>query len=135
MEGLTLVKTEDKEYSVDSQGRKQKEYKDFTSSEYIYTKCNYVDNELDGEYIQYYSDTNNIWFQCNFSKGLFHKDFMAYYPSKRIRLEGNYVNGNKEGYWYEYEDEENVIPKIIYFKDGEECDPPSIEVKNARKKV
>ena len=67
-EDLTLVKTADKEYYVDSQGRKQGEYKDFTLLGNIWVKCNFVDDKLDGEYIQYLHNTDIIWFQCNFSK-------------------------------------------------------------------
>ena len=135
--GLTLVKTEDKEYSVDSQGRKQGEYKRFTSLGNIYIKCNYIDNKLDGEYIRYYYDADIILYKCNYSKGLKEGKFICYYyyPSKRIEEEGNYVNGKKEGYWFEYKNEENAIPEIKYYKDAKKCDPPSIEVKNARKKI
>ena len=135
MEGLTLVKTEDKEYYVDSQGRKQGEYKDFTSSGNICMKCNYVDNEINGKCILYYYDTDNIWFEDNYSKGLLDGEYIMYHPSKRKFLEGNYVDDMKQGYWYKYEDEENSIPEIIYYEDDQECDPPSVDVKNARKKI
>ena len=134
-EGLTLIKNETEEYYVDSQGRKQGEY--FTSEGYICMKCNYVDDEIDGEYIlyYYYYDTDIISVKSNFSKGLHHGEYISYYESRRKRLEGIYVNDKKEGYWLKYKDEENSIPEIIYYEDDQECDPPSVDVKNARKKI
>ena len=137
IEGLRLIKNEKEEYYVDSQGRKQGEYKNFASLGKIFIKCNYVDNKKDGEFIRYYyyTNINKILFKCNYSKGLLHGEYIEYYPSKRKELEGNYVNGEKEGYWYQYEDRENVIPTEKYYEDGVECDPPSIEVKNAYFKV
>ena len=93
-----------------------------------------IDDELDGEYISYY-DTNDISIKSNYSKGLYHGKCTYYYKSRRKYVEGNYVNGEREGYWFYYKDEENSVPEIKYYKDGEECDPPLMEVKNARKKV
>ena len=135
-EDLTLVKNEIEEYFIDSEGRKQGEYKQYESvTGKILEISNYVDNNKDGEHIKYRYNTNNIWFQFNYRKNLLYGQCIWYYFSGRKELEGNYVDGKEEGYWFEYENEENVIPKIIYYENGIQCDPPSIEVKNARKKI
>ena len=136
-EGLTLVKTTDEEYNVDYEGRRQGKCIKFTESGKIHEICNYVDDELDGKFICYYYNKNIIHIKCNYSKGLKEGEFISYYyyGLRKKYFEGNYVNNKKEGYWYEYKNEENSVPEIKYYKDGVECDPPSIQVKNARKKV
>ena len=134
-EDLRLIKTINEEYYVDSEGRRQGKCIEYSSLGNIWGICNYVDNKKDGEFIRYYYDIDIILFKCNFSKGLFDGEYIQYYESKRKSLEGNYVKGKKEGYWLYFEDEENAIHKIIYYKDGKKCDHPSLEVKNARKKI
>ena len=134
--GLTLVKTEDKEYYVDSQARIQGLYKRYSSlSGNILEICNYVNDEKDGECIRYHYGTYIISFKCSYSKGLKEGEVIWYYESKRIFVKGNYVKDKRDGEWAEYKDKENSKAFLTYFKDGEECDPPSIEVKNARKKI
>ena len=75
-EGLTLVKTTDEEYNVDYEGRRQGKCIKFTESGKIFIKCNFVDNELDGEYIQYYPDTYNIYVEYNYSKGFLDGEYI-----------------------------------------------------------
>ena len=139
IEGLTLVKTTDEEYNIDYEGRRQGKYIQYTSlsKTKIYSISNFVDDLLDGEFIQYFIEIDSINIKCNYSKGLKEGEFISYYyyGLRKKESEGNYVNGKRDGVWLEYKNEENAIPKITYYEDGKKCDLPPIQVKNARKKV
>ena len=136
MEGLTLVESDRVKYYLDSQKRKQGLFIIFSqSSKSIRKIYNCVDNIFEGEAIQYFQHTNIVKCKGNFSKGLLNGKYIEYYESGNKKEKGNYINGKKDGEWFEYKNHENSIPQIKYYENGIECDPTSIQVKNARKKV
>ena len=133
---LKLVINQRNEYYVDSQGRKQGKYKEFSEKGNILIISNYVDDLLDGEYIEYHYNMDIIWYKCNYSNGLKEGGCIYYYESKKILEKGNYVNNNRDGYWKVFKNnEQNELNMYLYFVKGILCEPPPIQVKNAGKKI
>ena len=135
-ESLTLVKNDSHRYYVDSQGRTQGKSIGFAGTAFKLFEYNYVDNLKDGECIIYWYGINIIQFKFNYSKGLLEGETIVYYESGKIKYKGNYVNNNKEGLWIQYNDDnENTEKEFKYYENGIEYEVPSIQVKNARKKI
>ena len=125
-EDLIFIETWTEKYYIDSQGRKQGEYKGFSPNGNILIKCNYDDDKLNRKCIDYYTNTDIISTESNYSKGLLHGEYIGYYGLKRKWFEGNFVNGKKEEKWIHYKnDDENTEKEYKYYQDGVECDPPS----------
>ncbi len=95
-------------------------------TEYIYYKnkiksiSNYVDNVLNGEYIEYYTDLEyeNPDF-INYCHRL--DDDTELFPCNRIKIRANYLDGRLHGWYDEYHDNGNIKKNVNYIhgkKDG-----------------
>lgn len=84
----------------------------------IYIKCNYIDNEYDGEYIKY-DENNNILIKCNYIYGRLDGEYIEKKNNQLIK-HFHYNNGNLclENIQY-YENNKNKIFMIkIFNKDN-----------------
>jgi antitoxin component YwqK of YwqJK toxin-antitoxin module len=62
---------------------------------YISHKCNYHNDKLDGEYIEYY-ENGNIKIKTYYYYNKLHGEYIEYYENGNIYLKTNYIYGKIE---------------------------------------
>ena len=70
-------------------------------------------NRRDGKWVAYY-ENGNIWSVGYFNEGLKHGASNVYYENEKIRYTKNYEKDVAEGLWEFYNDEGNLIGKVMY---------------------
>ena len=63
-----------------------------------------------------------------------HGPYHQNYASGKIALEGQFVEGRRDGYWYQYDEEGNKI-LLKYYQDGIEMAPPLPRVTDEQPKT
>lgn len=79
-------------------------------------KGEYRDNLKIGEWTQYYIN-GNIQAKVNYIDDELNGDYKEYYENKKLKIEGKYKNNLPEGEWKYYSDEDNLL-SIIRYKNG-----------------
>lgn len=80
-------------------------YKEFNRDGTLWRKYNYRNNKADGQQLEYFTSGGQPWLEYNMTvhNDLTNGPYVRYSgPGKRV-MEGNYVNGYKEGLWTFYE--------------------------------
>ncbi|GEM_PF-120530 len=57
------------------------------------------------------------YYTTNYKDDVLEGDYKEYYPTKKIRQSGKYVNGNKEGIWTLYHNSGKIAQEFTYEKD------------------
>ena len=109
----------------------------YTNYGYIESRCNYIDNQKDGEYWEYqfgnpfkhgfykqgqkngeweeYSNsTSKLILKCKYTNDKKDGKYEEYYIDGKIKVQGSYKNDQKDGEWTEYDNEGEVLSKGSY---------------------
>jgi antitoxin component YwqK of YwqJK toxin-antitoxin module len=75
------------------------------------------DKKIDGVYIKYFSDNDKINIKCNYINGDKEGLYIEYYKNGDIKFETNYVKDKMNGFYREYYND-NRIKIITFYKDN-----------------
>lgn len=80
--------------------------------------CNYINDKLEGECLQYFKNTQNLGCVCYYSGSLLHGPHWIYFdtPERKPRIISNYNQNDKEGEYQEFYENGQCRLKCYFLK-------------------
>jgi antitoxin component YwqK of YwqJK toxin-antitoxin module len=95
------------EYSLNSDGKKEGHYKFYYPNGGIKKKGVYINQQLDGEYIEYFNNSNTYFIE-NFNNGVQEGEYKKYFNNGQLKIKSNYENNQLNGDYISYHQNGNV---------------------------
>lgn len=99
-----------------------------------YTKGVYRDGLRSGSWISYYLDEKDgktdslCFFKGNFNEDLPNGKHIYYWPNGKVKSEGSFITGRREGNWFYY-NEDGTLFLIITYRNGIEVKYDGVKIK------
>lgn len=79
-----------------------------------YQECTLYNGMRHGKFSEYFEDGETIWVTCEYNHGLLHNLYTLFYLNGSIHIQGNYINGIKDGEWVEHDSDNNIVNKGLF---------------------